>query len=129
MNKDKNKWIEHVLYCKALLDSIHYGASSPFIPIYAIELGASPIEIGILYSLSNLSLNFFQVIWGYLSDRLIKYVMFIILGGFFLIHNDGSIVVREKHYGLYWTSNVSLNDCVYEHTYIRSIFLEADKRR
>ncbi len=83
MNKDKNKWIEHVLYCKALLDSIHYGASSPFIPIYAIELGASPIEIGILYSLSNLSLNFFQVIWGYLSDRLIKYVMFIILGGFF----------------------------------------------
>ena len=78
----KDDRIEHALYFKALLDSIHYGASSPFIPIYGIELGASPSEVGVIYAFSNTFLNFFQVIWGYASDRLKKYVVFIILGGF-----------------------------------------------
>ena len=58
MNRDRDHWVEKALYSKALLESIHYGASSPFIPIYGIELGASSIEVGILYALSNLSLNF-----------------------------------------------------------------------
>lgn len=81
MHRLKNNKVEGALYTKALLDSIHYGATSPFIPIYGVELGASPIEIGLLYALTNFSLNFFQLIWGYLSDKLRKHVMFIVLSG------------------------------------------------
>jgi len=81
MNQGKNHWVEKALYSKALLESIHYGASSPFIPIYGIELGASSIEVGILYALSNLSLNFFQLLWGYVSDKIKRFIFFIILGG------------------------------------------------
>ncbi len=81
MNQLKNNKVEFALYTKALLDSIHYGASSPFIPIYGVELGASPIEIGLLYALTNFSLNFFQLIWGYVSDKLRQHVLFIVLSG------------------------------------------------
>ncbi|MCL7382995.1 MAG: MFS transporter [Thaumarchaeota archaeon] len=83
MNRDRDHWVEKALYSKALLESIHYGASSPFIPIYGIELGASSIEVGILYALSNLSLNFFQLLWGYVSHKIKRFVFFIILGGIF----------------------------------------------
>lgn len=57
MNIDKNERIEHVLCPAALLDSIHYGESSPFTTIYGIENGEPPIEIGILYPSGLFCLN------------------------------------------------------------------------
>ncbi|MCS7125982.1 MAG: MFS transporter [Aigarchaeota archaeon] len=72
--------VEKALYSKALLDSIHIGASSPFIPIYAVQLGATPLQVSLIYALSNFNLNLFQIFWGYISDRIGKKALFIIVG-------------------------------------------------
>lgn len=76
----KARIIERALYLKALLDSIYYGASLPFIPIYGVYLGATVLQVSFLFALSNFTLNLFQIIWGYLSDKLKKRLLFIILG-------------------------------------------------
>lgn len=54
---------------------------SSFVSILAIELGATPIQMGLFHSI-NLSVKSLpQVIWGYLSDRFGKRVPFIVIGG------------------------------------------------
>ncbi len=53
---------------------------NPYVSIYAIQLGAGPSEMGWLRSLNNLFSNL-QVPWGAASDRLGRYVPFIVLGG------------------------------------------------
>jgi len=54
---------------------------NPFLSPYAVELGASPSEMGWFQSLSNLSNNVMQVFWGELSDRAGKRIPFIVFGG------------------------------------------------
>ncbi|MEM0078838.1 MAG: MFS transporter [Nitrososphaerota archaeon] len=76
----KSHSIERALYLKSLLDSVYYGASSPFIPIYAVHLGATILQISFLFALSNFTLNLSQILWGYLSDKFRKRILFIILG-------------------------------------------------
>jgi len=51
------------------------------VPIYAVQLGASPSEMGWLRSFNNLFSNVTQIPWGMASDRLGRYVPFIVLGG------------------------------------------------
>lgn len=57
------------------------GVINPYVPIYAVQLGASPSEMGWLRSLNNLFSNVMQVPWGMGSDRIGRYVPFIVLGG------------------------------------------------
>jgi MFS family permease len=54
---------------------------SPYIPIYAVQLGAGSQEMGWLRSLNNLFSNIMQIPWGIICDRAGRYVPFIIIGG------------------------------------------------
>ncbi|RLI20589.1 hypothetical protein DRO45_03510 [Candidatus Bathyarchaeota archaeon] len=69
------------LYARSVVNSLGLGMVNPFLSPYAVELGASSSEMGWFQSLSNLSNNVMQVIWGGLSDRFGRRVPFIVLGG------------------------------------------------
>ena len=69
------------LYARSVVNSLGLGMVNPFLSPYAVELGASSSEMGWFQSLSNLSNNVMQVIWGELSDRFGRRVPFIVLGG------------------------------------------------
>jgi MFS family permease len=69
------------LYARALLASISDGAGTPYVPIYAANMGASSSQLGLLHSFLNLGTNAFQAIWGYISDKKNMKLPFIIVGG------------------------------------------------
>ena len=49
------------LYVRSVVNSLGLGMVNPFLSPYAVELGASPSEMGWFQSLSNLSNNVMQV--------------------------------------------------------------------
>jgi len=53
----------------------------PYTNIYAVQLGASPIQMGWLRSLTSLSSTVTQVAWGIVVDSVGKRVFFIVFGG------------------------------------------------
>lgn len=53
----------------------------PFMGAYAVELGASSSDMGWFQSVSNLSNNVMQIVWGGLSDRFRRRIPFIVAGG------------------------------------------------
>ncbi len=67
-------------YLVSFLSSIGGGFYWPYISIYAVELKASYSEIGIVTSISNASPMVLQPLWGYLSDRYMKRIIFISVG-------------------------------------------------
>jgi len=69
------------IYIRQITGSFGNGVIGPYINIYAVQMGASPMEIGWLRSLTNLFGNIMQVPWGALCDRFKRRVPFIILGG------------------------------------------------
>ncbi len=69
------------LYIRQILFNFSNGIISPYVPIYAVQLGASSEEMGWLRSLTNLFSNISQVPWGVLSDRLGRYLPAILIGG------------------------------------------------
>ncbi|MBI4550424.1 MAG: MFS transporter, partial [Candidatus Omnitrophica bacterium] len=46
-----------------------FGIVLPLIPFYAANFQASPVTIGMLYSVYSLAQLIFSPIWGSLSDR------------------------------------------------------------
>ena len=68
------------VYLVSFMGSLSGGFYWPYIPIYAVEMGASYSQIGLVASISNAAPNVFQPLWGYLSDRMFKRVLFISLG-------------------------------------------------
>lgn len=69
------------LYIRQAANSFGGGLINPFVPIYAVQLGASAVELGWLRSLNNLFSNVMQILWGIASDRVGRYVPFIVIGG------------------------------------------------
>lgn len=68
------------LYIRQAANSFGGGLINSYIPIYAVQLGASAAELGWLRSLNNLFSNVTQILWGTASDRVGRYVPFIVLG-------------------------------------------------
>ena len=54
---------------------------APYVGVYAVQMGASPAEMGWLQSLANLSGNTMQFAWGTAMDRIGRPVLFVLLGG------------------------------------------------
>lgn len=85
-----------VLYARSVLDSFGNALISPFLSYFALDLGASEIDLGWFTAITNLTPNFMQIVWGALSDRIGRRIPFIILGGLWnaimwlLILNSGS---------------------------------------
>lgn len=69
------------LYVRQVLNSLGSGMVSPFMGAYAVELGASSSDMGWFQSVSNLSNNVMQIVWGGLSDRFRRRIPFIVAGG------------------------------------------------
>lgn len=70
-------------FARHFLLNFSNGIISPYISVYAVQLGASSTEMGWLRSLMNLFGNVTQVFWGTISDRLGRYVPAILFGGLF----------------------------------------------
>ena len=52
------------LYVRQILANFSSGIINPYVPIYAVQLGASSEEMGWLRSLANLFGNIMQVPWA-----------------------------------------------------------------
>ncbi len=59
-----------VLFFTVFLDLVGFGIVLPLLPNYARELGASPLEIGIIAGSYSVMQFFFAPIWGGISDRI-----------------------------------------------------------
>lgn len=70
------------LYARQILFNFSNGIINPYVPIYAVQLGASSEEMGWLRSLTNLLGNILQIPWGIVSDKLGRYLPAIVIGGF-----------------------------------------------
>ena len=88
-----------VLYARSVLDAFGNGLISPFLSYFALNLGASDIDLGWFTAITNLTPNFMQVVWGTLSDRVGRRIPFILFGGLWtavmwlLILNSGTPIV------------------------------------
>lgn len=71
-----------ILQRRILLSSFGSGFISPFIPIYATQLGASSTEIGLVQAINSVSPGIAQIPWGFVIDKIRRRVLFISLGGF-----------------------------------------------
>jgi len=55
--------------------------STPYIPYYLMRLQATASQMGIFRALQSVLPNIFQLPWGYLSDRMGRRIIFIVIGG------------------------------------------------
>lgn len=58
------------VFLVVLIDLIGFGLVLPLLPFYAREFAATPVVIGLLYSIYSVAQLVFSPIWGSLSDRL-----------------------------------------------------------
>jgi MFS family permease len=71
-----------IVYVRSVANALGTGMINPFVGPYAVkELGASSSDMGWFQSMSNISNNVMQVLWGRLSDRIGRRIPFIVLGG------------------------------------------------
>jgi MFS family permease len=61
--------VEGVIFATILLDFVGFSILIPVLPLYAVDLGASAIEVGLLLSLYSIGLVLFLPFWGWISDR------------------------------------------------------------
>lgn len=84
MNVDngKNSDVPPIIYVTAGLIAFSGGLYQPYLNIYAVEIGATYSEMGIITSVNNAAPAILQPIWGTLSDKKGKRKPFIFLGYF-----------------------------------------------
>lgn len=58
------------VFLVVLIDLIGFGIILPLLPFYATEFGATPVMIGLLYSIYSVAQLIFSPIWGSWSDRI-----------------------------------------------------------
>jgi multidrug resistance protein len=59
-----------ILFFTVFLDLVGFGIVLPLLPNYARELGATPLEIGIIAGSYSVMQFFFSPIWGGISDKI-----------------------------------------------------------
>lgn len=87
------------VFLVVLIDLMGFGIVLPLLPFYASEFNASPVMIGLLYSIFSFAQLIFSPIWGSLSDRIgrrpimllstfgavIAYIIFGLAGSLFVL--------------------------------------------
>lgn len=66
----KSKKVLAILFAVMFLVMVGFGIIIPVLPFYAEELGASPLELGLLMSVYSLMQFLFSPMWGRISDRI-----------------------------------------------------------
>ncbi|MEM5875446.1 MAG: MFS transporter [Candidatus Aenigmatarchaeota archaeon] len=81
--------IEKKIHRVTFLDSLGLGLINPFLTMFAVSLGATNFEIGILSAVVSLSNSIFQILsipfFSYIRDRIKIYLIFSFLGGILFI--------------------------------------------
>ncbi len=94
-----NKGRLFTVFLVVLIDLMGFGIVLPLLPFYAQEFNASPVVIGLLYSIFSFAQLIFSPIWGSLSDRfgrrpimllstfgaVIAYIIFGLAGSLFVL--------------------------------------------
>ena len=90
------------IYARAALFALAVGMSGPFLTLYAIQLGADPLELGLLQAAINVIPNVFQLPFGRLVDRFGKRKLILYIGStiYFLIFIPILFVTVPKQYVL-----------------------------
>ncbi|HEV51172.1 MAG TPA: MFS transporter [Thermoprotei archaeon] len=70
-----------ILYIRQIVTAFSNGFASPFVSILMVQLNASAFMLGLLSSLTNFISNFFQFMWGAVTDAVGRKVPFIVIGG------------------------------------------------
>lgn len=79
-SEESSVHILKALYRRTLLSSFGSGFISPFISIYAAQLGATPTELGIVQAINSVSPSIAQIPWGFVVDKVKRCIPFIALG-------------------------------------------------
>jgi MFS family permease len=69
LSPSRARIVEGLIFGTILLDFVGFSILIPVLPIYARNLGATEIEVGLLLSLYSLALVLFLPLWGWISDR------------------------------------------------------------
>jgi MFS family permease len=77
-SENENKGL-NLLYKRTILSSFGSGLISPFIPIYAAQLGASPLDLGLVQAINSVSPSIAQIPWGFVIDKIKRRIPFIAL--------------------------------------------------
>jgi len=76
----RRKSDRRVFLLRAGLSAFGDNMMSPYVGVYAVQLGASPADMGWFRSLQNLSGNTMQLVWGPVMDKIGRPVVFVFLG-------------------------------------------------
>jgi len=90
------------IYARAALFALAVGMSGPFLTLYAISLGADPLELGLLQAAINVIPNVFQLPFGRLVDRFGRRKLILYIGStiYFIVFVPILFVTVPKHYVL-----------------------------
>jgi DHA1 family multidrug resistance protein-like MFS transporter len=79
-NSTTNTWVLYGLYVTSLLLRIEWGISTSMLPLNIHDLGGSPLEVGLVFSVFAGISVFANTFWGALSDHVGKRKGFIVGG-------------------------------------------------
>lgn len=87
-----------ILLLTVFIDLLGFGLVIPILPTYAVELGASSVQVGLIMAVYALMNFIFSPFWGTLSDRMgrrpvIAFTVFITALAFLLLANAHSLAL------------------------------------
>ena len=79
-----------ILFLTVFIDLLGFGLVIPILPTYATQLGASPLQVGLIAAVYALMNFIFSPFWGTISDRVgrrpvIAWTVFITAGAFLML--------------------------------------------
>ncbi len=69
------------IYTRQIAVAFSNGFASPFVSVLMVQLKASAFMLGLMSSITNFVSNFFQFIWGTVTDAVGRKIPFILVGG------------------------------------------------
>lgn len=69
------------IYTRQIAVAFSNGFASPFVSVLMVQLKASAFMLGLMSSITNFVSNFFQFIWGTVTDAVGRKIPFILIGG------------------------------------------------
>lgn len=69
------------LYIRQVMVAFSNGFASPFVNVLMVQLKSSAFILGLLSSITNFVSNFFQFIWGAITDAVGRKIPFVLIGG------------------------------------------------
>jgi len=82
MLRTENNGVFCAACAMSFLLNLQWGMVTTHLPIYVHELGGSPLEVALIFTVFAGLISFTQPVWGFISDHLGKRKVFMVLGMF-----------------------------------------------